>query len=386
MAMSPDGAFVAFDANQMSASDFVLVDTATRRAVLVRAPAPHTQIGDLAWSADGDELTFITDDRALYEGKASHVWRLRPGGASPSIDLLALIPSVRKPVLSADGQRLAAFEGVVIGEPPPSSPELAFALYERSVIDGSAQRRSESQTQFASRLLYDRRNALFIQGFDPVFVGATKLPDGRTMHSWGHQDAAGRWSYQWNEERNAVSAFRLLPGEALPAWPTPFPDAHLPFGAHGMRLMNDGRMIVYASLDPANTRANGLIQWYAPNGMPRRPTRVMTYEYVAYDEEGHGEVLPSAQLPENGARTGGADISEDGRYFAQVASAHLQRGVHSPTEAWDDQSTFAFYDRGRLVFQARVADLIAGATVISPALEQTPRMPVSDTVPHSASF
>jgi hypothetical protein len=378
MAMSPDGKFIAFTLMQTPATQFVLFETETRRTYVVHAPQEHTDLEDLAWSPDGDELTFVTGAASVFRGNGSMVWRLRPGDASPLV-LLARIPYVRRPALSADGNTLASFEGVVLGEPPYEiSTRIAFALFERPLGDGRAIRRSRGQVSHPRSLLYDRTGALFIGGMlEPRFVRTLPLPDGRVSRYWGDGDENNRWSWQWRREIDDVFSFRVAPGEMLPVWPTPFPSHGARAGAQGVRPMNDGRVVVFASLNNANT-----LDWYDERGRPRTPTRQLYYGYLAYDADGVEERLSDAELPENNGRTGGADISEDGLRFAQVISRNLRRGSHPGGELWDNQDTLQVFERGELRFELRVSDLVAGAATLRPTGPYTPVMPVTSTGPH----
>jgi hypothetical protein len=326
----------------------------------------------LAWSADGDELTFVTGAGSVFGGNGSSVWRLRPRDPSPLL-MLAHIPHVRRSILSADGTTLAAFEGVVVGDPPYG--RMAFALFERALSDGQAVRRSEGQVSFVPTLSYDRTGTLFLGGtLEPTFVRSLTLPDGRTSRYWG---ADSRRTLQWRREIRDVFSFRLAPGEMLPVWPTPFPASGAFEGAHSVRPMNDGRVIVFASLNNANAT-----DWYDERGMPRRPTRQLLYGYIAYNAQGVGEQLAAPGLPETGGRTGGSDISEDGLRFAEVISLNLPQGVRPANDVWDDQDTLRLFERGELRFEARVSDLTANAATIRPEAPYTPLMPVTSTEPH----
>jgi hypothetical protein len=375
MAMSPDGAFVAFTLMSSPATQFVLFDTGARRAIIVRAPAGHSDLGDLAWSPDGDELTFVTGAASVLGGYGSSVWRLRPRDESPLV-LLANIPHVRHPVLSSNGTTLAAFEGVILGDPPYSPSSMAYALFERATTDGRAVRRSEGHVSFARDIFYDRVGALYIGGMlDPVFIRT--LPNAEVSYYWADNDERNRWSWQWRREIRDVFSFRLAPGELLPNWPIPFPASGALEGAHGMRPTNDGRVITHVSLSNEN-----VTDWYDTRGMPRRPTRELLYGYMAYDAEGVGELFETPALPEGAGRTGGADISEDGSRFAQVISRHLRRGARPANEAWDNRDTLEIYDRGVLVFEARVSALTTNAPSIQPTDPHVPLMPTSSTGPH----
>lgn len=387
MAMSPDARFVAFYINGMPASQFALFNTNTHQVFIIQAPPAHRQIGDLSWSPDGDELTFVTAERSVLGGEGQHVWRLRPGESAPVLELLALIPHVSHPVLSADGARLAAFEGVI---GPNDIPGLvsAYGVFERSVADGRSVRRSEGYVSVAWGLHYDLRDDLILSLYQPIF--ARWLPHETGSHqtfTWSNSDASGRSDFSWDADIGRVYAFRLPPNETLPVWPTPYPSRGAPEGARAVRPLNDGRVVVYASLDPANSYSRNLRDWYNETGSPRTPTRQMEYGFIAYSGDGAGEVLPTLPFPENGARTGGADVSGDGRYFAQIVSDHVLRGVHTPREAqaWDSQDTLLFYDGGTLVFQARIADLLQQASTIGAQLGRDPIMPVETIEPHRIS-
>jgi hypothetical protein len=363
------------------ATQFVLFDAETRRAQIVRAPPDHTDLRDLAWSPDSDELAFVTGAGSVFGGSGSSVWRLRPRDQS-SLVLLATIPHVRNPVLSADGNTLAAFEGVILGDPPHSSSNgIAYALFERAILDGRAVRRSEGQLRFAPNLFYDPSGALFLGGtLEPVFIRSLARPDGGVSHYWGDGDENNRWSWQWGREIRGVASFRVLPGERLPIWPTPFPASGAIDGARGMRPTNDGRVIAFVSLNNANTT-----DWYDQNGMPRRPTRELLYGYVAYDAQGVGERLVAPGLPEGGGRTGGSDISADGVRFAQVVSRNLRRSVRPANEIGDSRDSLEIYDRGELVFEARVSELTANAISIQPTAPYAPLMPSNSIEPHRAA-
>jgi hypothetical protein len=382
MAMSPDGAFVAFTLMGTPATQFVLFEVETRRTRIVRAPGDHTDLRDLAWSPDGDELTFVTGAGGVFSGYGSSVWRLRPADSTPLV-LLAAIPHVRHPVLSADGSTLATFEGVVLGDPPyNTSRRMAYALFERSISHGRATRRSEGQVNFPPKVFYDRTGALFLGGtLEPVFIRSLRRLDGRVSYYWGDGDENNRRSWQWGREIHGVASFRIAPGEMLAVWPTPFPANGAIDGASGMRPMDDGRVIAFVSLNGANAA-----DWYDENGMPRTPTRELPYGYVAYDAQGVSERLVAPGLPEGVGRTGGSDISADGLSFAQVVSRNLRRGVHPANEVWDSQDTLEVYQRGELVLQTLVSEMTANAVSIQPTAPYVALMPSISGEPHRVAL
>jgi hypothetical protein len=295
--------------------------------------------------------------------------------------LLATIPHVRNPVLSADGSTLATFEGVVLGDPPyNTSTRMAYALFERSISDGHATRRSEGQVRFPPNVFYDRTGALFLGGtLEPVFIRSHRLPDGRVSYYWGDGDEKNRWSWQWERDIRGVASFRLSLGEMLAVWPTPFPAHGAIDGARGMRPMNDGRVIAFVSLNNANAA-----DWYDENGMPRTPTRELPYGHVAYDAQGASERLVTPGLPDGVGRTGGSDISADGLRFAQVVSRNLRRGVRPANEVWDSQDTLEIHNRGELVLETRVSDMTATAASIQPTVPYAALMPSTSSEPHRA--
>jgi hypothetical protein len=350
MAMSADGSNIAFVALGMPTSEFVLLNVPTQRAIIIRGPLSH--IGDLGWSADGDELTFVTAENHTLGGGGRHVWRLRPG-ASPSIDLLAIIPHVRSPVLSSDGRRLGAFEGVMIGDEPSRSSNVAFAIFERSIEDGTATRRSEGHDRSGGTLFYDRAGALYTRLNGPVFPHRTVIRD-HVLYDWQNRDDEGRWDTQWFNEVRAFS-FRILPGELLPAWPTAFPAE-----ARGnlVRPLDDGRVVLFGSANPHRTT-----EWYDERGRPRQPTRRAQFDYVAYAADGSAEMLVADALPDGAGRTGGHDVSADGRYFAQIVSRT------------DRDNILMLYENGTLRSETRVADIATGASRLSIEPSETPIMP-----------
>jgi hypothetical protein len=358
MSMSADGTNIAFTVIGMRASDFVIFNTQTQRSVIVRGPLSH--IGDLGWSPDGDELTFITATNHTLGGEGRHVWRLHPGATEPTIELLALIPYVRSPVLSADGQRLATFEGVVIGDERPWNLRPAYALFERSTLDGAAVRRSDGQFLLAAELYYDRSGGLYTRTNNPVFV-----VQGTYGYSWQDRDEAGRWSYQWLRGVNSFS-FRVLPGENLPAWPQSFPSNDTSGGSL-VRPLDDGRVALYSSTNP-----HGAADWYDDNGMPRRPDRRAIYNIVAFGADGSQEMLVADPLPEGSGRTGGQDISSDGRLFAHVIrrTAEIRPGDLSG-------HTLMVFENGALRIERRVIDLIENAPIVTIEPREQPIMPAS---------
>jgi hypothetical protein len=381
MAMSPDGAFVAFTLMGTPATQFVLFEVETGRTRIVRAPGQHTDLNDLAWSPDGDELTFVTGAGSVFGGYGSSVWRLRPADSTPLV-LLASIPHVRNPVLSADGSTLAAFEGVVLGDPPYSmATQMAYALFERSISQGHATRRSAGQVKFAPNVFYDRTGAIYLGGtLEPVFIRSLRRPDGRMSYYWGDGDENNRWSWQWGREIHGVASFRLALGDMLAVWPTPFPASGAVDGARGMRPMNDGRVIAFVSLNNASAA-----DWYDENGMPQTPTRELPYAYVAYDAQGASERLVTPGLPQGVGRTGGSDISADGLRFAQVVSRNLRRGVHPANEVWDNLDTLEIYDRGELALETRVSEMTANAASIQPTPPYAALMRSIASEPHRAT-
>lgn len=360
MSMAAGGRFIAFTVLGRPANEFILFDTAERRAIIIEAPEPH--VGDLGWSADGDELTFVTSERHAIGGEGRHVWRLRRTPAGHTVELLALIPYVRSPVLSADGARLAAFEGVIVGEGEYNALNTAYAIFERTLSDGRPTRRSEGHAGQVMRLAYDRRDALFIRLPNPVFPHARRY-NGRLSYSWRSRDAAGRWDFEWRAETGGFY-FRLLPGEMLPAWPSPaFLIPGVPRGADLVRPMDDGRVAMFVSQRPWSAS-----DWYDERGQarPRRAGGPLPFDYVAYAEDGTAEMLVRTPLPEGAGRTGGADLSADGALFAQVIN---RRGDHRGGHM------LMVFERGALSFEAPVAELVLQAERIVVAPSETPLMP-----------
>lgn len=384
MAMSPDGACIAFYTNSMPGNQFALLNLSTRQAILIEAPASHEEIGDLTWSPDGDELTFVTADKdavlgSILGGMAKHVWRLRQ---SPlTVELLAIIPHVRLPALSSDGSRLAAFEGVVPADAQYDMIGLAYGLFERSLIDGKSTKRSDGYADVVWRLMYDRQDALVLSLFDPVFLKNPELGAGEQSHLlWVGRDATGRWSYAWQTDIRQTYAFRIAPGETLPSWPEPFPPRGLPAQAALLRPLNDGRIVVYGPLDP--TRLPVASDWYNERGLPKTPTRTLSpYGYVAVTGNGVAEVLPTPQLPENVGRSGGADVSGDGRLYAEILDHFDNQSVGGGRG--DD--TLFVYERGSLLFKAKVAALIDHANIARAQLTDSPVVPIESLETRRAS-
>lgn len=359
MSMSADGSNIAFTVTGLQASDFVLLDIPTQRAFVVRGPLPH--IGDLAWSPDGDELTFVTSNSHTLGGEGRHVWRLRLNGSTPTIELLALIPFVRSPVLSADGQHLATYEGVFVGAGQPASFNRAYAIFERSFSDGSATQRSVGYARLGGTLGYDREGALFVRVNSAVFP--TRGPTG--LIGWASHDDTGREEHQWLADIHAIFSFRILPNDTLPAWPTPFPVERISSGASLVRSLDDGRVVLYSTSNPYSSA-----DWYDNRGRPRTPARHAQYDLVAYAGNGSGEVLVADPLPEGAGRSGGQDISSDGRYFAQVISRRPGQDDH----------IMMWYENGVLRSETRVADIVSRASRLSIEPSDVPIIPTSAEV------
>jgi hypothetical protein len=363
MSMSADGTSIAFTVSGLQASDFVLFNAQTRRAFTVRGPLAH--IGDLGWSADGDELTFVTSNNQTLSGEGRHVWRLRPADPTPTVELLAVIPHVRSPVLSADGQQLAAFEGIVIGNVRPWDLDRAYALFEHSIASGAVARRSEGQFSLPTELSYDGAGALYTRMLSPTFARRHSFGEG---YGWAERDDGGRWSPEWMRNVRSFS-FRVLPGEVLPTWPEAFP-ATGTRGGSLIRPLDDGRVALYSSSNP-HTSAD----WYNENGMPRRPSRRAVYDVVAFGEGGAAEVLVADPLREGWGRTGGQHISSDGRVFAQVVHRH-----DSTRAGGLEGNVFMYFERGELVFELPITTMIENAPVIVIAPSDAPIMPTVEDV------
>ncbi|MGE0532018.1 MAG: hypothetical protein AB7G40_09245 [Hyphomonadaceae bacterium] len=364
MSMSADGQYIAFTALGVPSSQFVLVHAPTQRATIIQGPLPH--IGDLAWSADGDELTFVTSDTQTLSGEGRHVWRLRVTPQAPAIDLLAIIPNVRSPVLSADGRRLATFEGVTFDGARLGASQRAFAIFERSLSDGVAVRRSAGHYLLGGDLSYDRAGAIYTRANHPVFA-QTSVIQGMALPGWVNRDAQGRWSYQWSRDIRGIFSFRILPGETQEEWPLPYPAAGVEHGGSFVQALDDGRVVLLTSSNPLRTA-----DWYDARGMPRRPDRSPSFDYVAYEPDGAAEILIADALPEGRGRTGGADISSDGRYFAQVTSVPGERR----------ESALMYFENGVLQHETSLTDIMRIAQTITFAASSTPVMAVPDGAHH----
>lgn len=362
MAMSGNGAFIAFTVMGHSNRRFVLLETATRRATIVEGPAEHASIGDLSWSADGDELTFLTYEQGILSGGASHVWRLRPTSPNPDIQLLAIIPCVRSPVLSADGARLAVAEGIL---PDPTmtcaSASAAFAIYERALGTGAATRRTEGQSRFVQSLFYDRADALYIGAW---------YPSHHVVYPSGER-ATGYWADDPN--LSAIGPVRIAPGETMPIIPTPMRiGAH--GGMHAYTVLNDGRLLLSGQLSPSQP-----LDWYDERGRPRTRSRPIALGFVAIAADGTSETITAAPFRDGFGRTGGYGVSADTRVSAQV-TRETRRGLDP--RAWNDTpDLFELYGRGALVFEADVATLIANAPTLTLTLGATPIMPITNSTP-----
>jgi hypothetical protein len=226
--------------------------------------------------------------------------------------------------------------------------------------------------QWPPTLHYDRAGALVLGGIlQPVFRH-TLVSNGREHPYWGDGDENGRSRWQWLRDTNNVFAFRLAPGETLPAWPTPFPASGALQGATAVRPTNDGRVIVRASLSGANWT-----DWYDERGRPRQPTRQLRSGYLVYSADGRSELVNTPNLPVGVGTTGGSDISEDGRRFAWVLSRNLPRGIRPANEAWDHRHTLQVFENGELIFERPTSELAANAATIRASLEGAPIMPTT---------
>ena len=364
MSISADGQHIAFTALGVPTSQFVLVHAPTQRATIIQGPLQH--IGDLSWSADGDELTFVTSDTHTLGGEGRHVWRLRVTPQGPAIDLLAIIPNVRSPVLTADGRHLATFEGVTFDNSRTGASYRAFAIFERSLSDGIAVRRSAGHNLLGAELSYDRAGAIYTRANHPVFPW-TMVIQGAVLPSWIGRDAQGRWNYQWSRDIRGVFSFRILPGETLAEWPTPYPATGVEYGGNFVHALDDGRVVLLTSSNPLRTE-----DWYDARGMPRRPDRRLALNYVAYGPDGASEILVTDALPEGRGRTGGADISSDGRYLAQVVSV--------PGENRDN--ALMYFDNGVLQYETSLTSIMRSAQTITIEATSTPLM----TIPSGAHY
>lgn len=366
MAMSAEGRFIAFTVVGQPANCFVLFNTEERTATTIETPGPH--VGDLGWSPDGDELTFVTAGRHTLGGGGGHVWRMRLSAEGPRIELLALIPLVRSPVLSADGTRLAAFEGVVAGDGPPTMLNTAHAVFERTLSDGRATRRSEGHAELGGDLMYDRAGALFVRLTRPVFPHASRFSGG-VLYSWRGRDADGRWETQWRAETGGVEYFRLLPGETLAAWPLPFQIIGAPPHASLVRPLDDGRIALYVRDSPSS-----VLDWYDERGQARPRPRAgpPPWNYVAFSDNGASEILVRTPLPEGAGRTGGADLSSNGVVFAQVVSQVRE----SP-----ESHTLMVFERGVISYEAPISDIVSHGRRIVVEPSDIPLV-VTDSEPH----
>lgn len=357
MSISANGQYVAFRVLGEPANQFIFFDTVERRAFIVDTPEPN--VGDFGWSPDGDELTFVTAQQHTLAGEGSHVWRLKPNAAVPVIDFLARIPYVRSPVLSADGTRLAAFEGVILGNDPHTLVNTAYALFERTVSDGQPTRRSEGHASLIGNLQYDRHDALFVRLIMPVFPHATQS-NGRVFYSWDRRDPAGRYDWHWRREVGTSDCFRVAPGETLAAWPSPCAQR----GGSLVGPLDDGRLAMHVSNAPSNP-----LEFYDEHGRARRPsTRAgpLPFDYVAYAADESTEILVRTPLPEGAGRTGGADISSDGLVFAQV----INRAADGPSI-----NVLTVFERGILAYELPVSEVVSHARHIVVAPSDTPVMP-----------
>lgn len=196
----------------------------------------------------------------------------------------------------------------------------------------------------------------------PEFPRAVRSA-GRIFYLWGPVDVAGRHNINWYNEIAAGEHFRLLPGETLPVWPSPFPMTGAPRGASLVRPLDDGRIALYGANAPSS-----VLDWYDERGhaRPRPRSGPVPYDYVAYSESGAPEVLVRTPLPEGAGITGGADISSSGAVFAQVINRYTQ-----PSES----HILRVFEHGALSFELPVADIVSTAQRISVAADETPLMP-----------
>src|SRR5262249_2128705 len=145
---------------------------------------------------------------------------------------------------------------------PCALGETAYALFERSLADGKAIRRSEGQSMLGGRVEYDRTGALLVWGLNPVFRRKSEIVPGTIMESWSHIDSTGRSSIT----SDTGGTYRLAPGEKLPAWPLkPLEPKEV---SRLLRSTSDGRYIAWGTLDPNPLSA---LDWYTDKGMPRTP-------------------------------------------------------------------------------------------------------------------
>jgi hypothetical protein len=278
-------------------------------------------------------------------------------------------------VLSADGARLAAYEGIVLrGEDCAFSMYTAYAVFEHALDNGEATRRMSGQSQFAGEIFYDRTGALFVTRYDPVFAH----PIGVDGALWTGRDSAGRTTQRWGEQHRPIVALRIGPGETMPEWPTPISATGAPGGGIAVRALDDGRIAVYGATTPGRP-----YDWYDASGRPQAPTRTIDYRYFAIAADGSSELLSVPGLSPDAGRTGGADISSDARFFAEIVSGHIPQGVRPGGEAWDFRNELRVYENGERTLTTPVATLLAGAPTIILTLDRPPLLPTIQQ-PHRA--
>lgn len=367
--MSSDGRLLAFTVLGQPANRFVLFDTSTQAAFVIEAPPIHRSIGGLQWSPDGDELTFVTGNQDLLSGEAQHVWRLRPGLPAPAVALLARIPCVSEPMLSADGERLLTLEAIRAEVTDRCNAMTPRIIVERRLTDGIVTQRSVGQSDSTIEVIYDRDDTIYTHRWRPQFLTVMSRRD-RTWKTWSEFDSNGRSSVNTDD---GLRTFRVMPGETLAEWPAP----HTPADGERLHLMgalDDGRPVFLGHLEPTNPT-----DWYDASGRARTQSRELRLGFLALSVDGSIEVLRAEPVPQGGSRTGGVAISGDTRFLAQVISTNIQRGVRPGGEVRDHRDMLRIFEGEVLAFESLVAGLTRDAPVIALDSSSTPLMPVANT-------
>ena len=337
----------------------------------------------MSWSPDGDELVFLASPKGVLSGSEQTVWRLQ----TETLEFTRLVDLAfaRRPTISKDGTKLALFEGVTGTDSEyVSHAAIAYALFEIDLSSKNRERRSVGHFSTVWNLQYDDNDDLFASVYQPVVPDRISMGDrGRMPFVWSRRDETGFSQQDWERQTGRVSSFKVASGELLDQWPTPFPEGGAPYGARAVRPMPDGRLILMGSIDPENTKLKNWLRYYGSD-RDKEP-KLMRTDYIAYSEDGTGEVLPSLWLNENKATSGGADISSDGLLFARVIDTHDRDSKKYVGIRPHNRDTLHVLRNGEPIFKIRVSEVLASSEVLSMPNGVSAEVDLSEIGPHRIS-
>lgn len=370
-AISADGRYVAFTTNDMSATEFFLLDSETGRAFRMLAPQGHLALGDLVWTRTGSTLMFVSvarpatrfGDSTIYGGYATHIWAIdvTPDGPGPG-RVLAKGDGVRLPALSPDGSHVAYFLPVRLPREGPDSVMLrtAFAVFETDLATGAVTRVAPSQFSYPRALFYDGPDRWFFSAQEPAYLNVS-----RDVQFWGPRPApSGKGTF--DQLTDGIKSFRLQRGETLPDYPG-FKEPYPAMGTAPIKSLLvgqtlDGNPILFGSPGPENTAANQTRNMYSNyiKGMERVE---MAYGYVAFDKDGKRSTtfIPPTPPKEFELGIGGNAVDGSLRRYLTVRTKSTVRGLFQPDDPNNPHRVF-LYDGGQLLLQKDVRDIAASAS------------------------